>query len=275
MREEKRGPVTVKFFAGKKPRVFGHRGSAGTCPENTLLSFDQAKQDGADILEMDLRLTRDKQAIVWHDSSVDRTTDGSGLVKDLTATEIGSLDCGWSFRTAGSKQYSFRGQRLKVASFEDVLQRYPGMPINVEVKDRDFVLVDETIRLLQKYNRLHSGDVLVVVNSKPCMQRLRARAPSLLTSHTTAENVRFVIEARMPVPPLFRAQGDAIQLPLKKRGFELITPGLVRAAHRQRLELHVWTVNDESRMRWLLQMGVDGIFTDFPGKLRRIVDESK
>lgn len=90
-------PKTRGFFAGRHPRVIGHRGSAGTAPENTMISFELAAAIGVDVLELDIHFTRDKHVVVCHDPTVDRTTNGSGRIKDMTLAELQQLDAGYNF----------------------------------------------------------------------------------------------------------------------------------------------------------------------------------
>src|ERR1700723_958063 len=101
-----------RFFTGRRPCIIGHRGAAGVAPENTLVLFRQAIQDGADILELDVYLTSDEQVVVIHDAAVDRTTDGVGKISGFTLEQLRSLDAGYRFQAGGS--YPFRGKGIKI-----------------------------------------------------------------------------------------------------------------------------------------------------------------
>ncbi|MEA2625619.1 MAG: glycerophosphoryl diester phosphodiesterase, partial [Candidatus Binatota bacterium] len=123
------------YFAGPRPRIFGHRGAAGVAPENTLASFQRALDDGAEILELDVHATRDGEVVVIHDPTVDRTTDGHGAVRDLTLADLGRLDAGHAFLRDGG--FPFRGSGIRVPTLAEVIDEFPTVPLNVEIKQRE------------------------------------------------------------------------------------------------------------------------------------------
>lgn len=130
--------------------VAGHRGYRAKYPENTMLSFQKAHELGVDMLEMDLNLTRDKQLVVIHDNTVDRTTNGSGAVRDLTLNEIKKLDAGQWFGA------EFAG--LQVPTFTEFLEWVAlktALFLNVEIKEKTFETVDLAVRELMRYNMLN------------------------------------------------------------------------------------------------------------------------
>lgn len=266
------GPPAGGFFAGKRPRVIGHRGSCGTCPENTILSFQQAVADGADILEMDIHLSRDGEIIVIHDPTVDRTTDGTGAVADRTFAELRELDAGYCFTPDKGKTFPFRGQGINIPTLVEVLEAFPTIPLNIEVKVDNNVLVDKFLDLIRHYNRLKDVMVVAAAYHQPLADRLRALEPRLVTSHSRWEVIKFLVCTRLHAPELFTPASRALQVPLRTRWVEVVTPNFVRYAHQRGMEVHVWTINEEAQMKRLLAMGVDALFSDFPGRLRKLVD---
>jgi len=127
-------PRPGRAFLAGAPHLVAHRGGSGLAPENTLEAFRSAVDDwGADILEMDVRLSADGHVVVIHDETVDRTTNGSGAVGALTLEELRALDAGWRF-TDPSGATSFRGRGARLPTFDEVLDAFPAVRINVEAK---------------------------------------------------------------------------------------------------------------------------------------------
>lgn len=261
-----------KYFAGEHPRVIAHRGSSGIRPENTLPAFEQAVVDRADIIELDVHMTADGEIVVIHDCHVERTTDGSGNVHELSYGQLRSLDAGYNFTTDGGMTHGFRGRGTYIPRLEEVLQTYPQMPLNIEIKDECGELVERLVELLNKYGRFRDGSVLVVAKRGKMMRLLRKLAPEALTGHSRPESYRFVASAFFHLPFLAGdTTADVIQLPDRDGWLSLPVSPMVRSAHNAGLEAHIWTVNDEARMNALLAAGVDGIFTDHPALLRRVI----
>lgn len=125
--------------------VAGHRGMKAFFPENTLLSFQKALDQKVDMLEIDLNLTKDKQVVVIHDNTLDRTTDGAGLVHDYTLKEIKSLDAGKWFAE------EFAGLKIPtLREFCDLIAPYKELLLNVEIKEKTHETVDLAMRILQE-----------------------------------------------------------------------------------------------------------------------------
>jgi glycerophosphoryl diester phosphodiesterase len=263
-----------KFFAGKRPRVFGHKGAAGTTPENTIVSLDQGVADGADVLEFDVCLTKDKRLVVCHDPTVDRTTNGTGRIADLTLAQIKELDAGYHFQLAGSTDHPFRGKGITIPTLDEVLERFPHTLLDIELKGDDPETAPIFLALLKRFDRLDDGSVICSSFSHKLLRPVRKLAPQLATSYSQRENIAWVVLAKLHLRarPSRRVATRVLQLPFKRNRITIVTPRLVKLAHALDLEVHVWTVNEENDMRRLLAMGVDGIFSDYPERLRRVVD---
>src|SRR5689334_12883384 len=120
--------------------AIAHRGGSALRPENTLLAFDHAASLGVDGFECDVQLSRDGEAVVIHDPTVDRTTDGTGAVKDLTADELARLDAGARF--GADRQWPYRGRDTGVPTLLSILKRYPDVPLVVEIKSDRLEVAD-------------------------------------------------------------------------------------------------------------------------------------
>lgn len=261
-------PINRGFFAGRHPRVIGHRGSAGTAPENTMISFELAAAIGVDVLETDIHLTKDKHVVVCHDETVDRTTNGTGRIKDMTLAELQQLDAGYNFCVDG--EYPYRGMGVVIPEFEDLLKAFPDFPLNVETKPDDEELRSIYFSLLQKYGRLDDGSIVAAGDKQSMLNKIRGVMS--FTSCSRLECASIVFMSLLSLRPIIGKKAKALQVPVRRGPIRVVTPRTVRAAHKLGLEVHVWTINDVDEMRRLLLMGVDGIFTDFPFELRRLVD---
>jgi glycerophosphoryl diester phosphodiesterase len=251
--------------------VIGHRGSAGEAPENTLPSFARALEAGAEILESDVHLTRDGVPVLLHDDEVDRTTDGCGRVAALTLAELRALDAGHRFSPDGGRTHPFRGRGVRVPTLAEALAAFPKARFNLELKEDLPGLVENTLDVIEAAG--HPERRLLTSGEDRLMARLRAevarRALPVALGASTGEVVAFLraaIERRPPPPgPM------ALQVPAEFGGRPLVTRDFVAHAHAHGLVVHVWTIDEPDEMRSLLALGVDGIVSDFPGRLAEVI----
>jgi glycerophosphoryl diester phosphodiesterase len=260
------------FFDLPTPIVFGHRGASGELPENTLPAFALAVAQGATILETDAHLTRDGEIVLSHDPSVDRTTEGSGAVDEYTLAELQRLDAGYRFSPDGESSFPHRGQGMRIARLREAFEEFPGIRFNIEIKQNSLALIDGTVRLVAEAGREET--TLLAAADDDTMVALRGRVAQAgvrcAMGAATGDVVRFVrAAAANEAPP---PEPMALQIPPSFGGDPLVTAELVDFAHRHGVQVHVWTINDEEEMHRLLDLGVDGLMSDFPGRLRKVVD---
>jgi glycerophosphoryl diester phosphodiesterase len=253
------------FWAGPSPRVIAHRGGNGLWPENTLRAFGQAAALGVDVLEMDLRRTRDGEIVALHDDTVDRTTNGHGAVAAMSLADLKRLDAGYRWTADNGATYPFRGQGISIPSLREVLQALPGAKLNLEIKPGDPGMAQPLCELIVGQGA--QLRVAVVSAEQAAIDAFRKACPKVATGASRDEAVWFVRLSEFSLHPLYRPAAHALQIPERVGSHEVLTPGLVRDAHRLNLKLEIWTVNNPSDMRRLLSMGVDGIMTDFPDRL--------
>jgi glycerophosphoryl diester phosphodiesterase len=251
------------YLAGA-PLLIAHRGGAGLAPENTLLAFRRALDWwGADVLELDVRCTRDGEAVVFHDDTLERTTSGSGRVAEHTLAEIRALDAGFHFSADGATT-PFRGAGAVVPTLEEVLRACPDARINIEVKDPAAApAVAESVRRTGSARR-----ILVAAPKRAYRAGLDGEWP---VSASEEEIRTMYVLHRLRFGRLHTPAVDALQLPELHEGRRILTPGLIREAHAKNIAVHVWTVDEEPDMRRLLDWGVDGIVTDRPDRLARVL----
>ncbi len=260
---EARGPRERSgFFAPPLPRLIAHRGGSGTRPENTLAAFRAAVEAGAEMVELDLHLSADRIPVVIHDATLDRTTAARGAVALRTAAELAALDAGHHFSADRGRTFPYRGAGLGVPSLRAVLEALPAVRLTLEVKTAEPAL-DRALAL--ELERCRAADrVLLAAMEGAVVRRLRQSFPGLPTNLARDEVAAF-LRAGL-VPP----GGRALQVPPRQGFRRIVTAESVAAAHAAGLEVHVWTVNATPAMRRLLDLGVDGIMTDFPERLREV-----
>lgn len=243
--------------AGGRPLVVGHRGAMGYRPENTLASYAHALELGADLIELDVHLTRDGALAVIHDETLDRTTDGQGLVRDHTLAELKALDAGAWF---GDGRYA--GQRIP--SLDEVLAwaREHGTLVDIEVKNGPIYYAGIEQALVEALDRAGMAErAIVIAFDHAVVQRVRALDDRIATG---------VLYAARPVDPLALARAADADALLPHWAY--VTPEDVRAAHAAGLGVAPWVSSDPQVLTYLVRCGVDAIGTNHPDVLRRIVD---
>lgn len=257
-----------RIYLAGAPLLVAHRGGSRLAPENTMEAFrDAVVRWEADMLEMDVRLTRDGEVVVIHDAAVDRTTDGTGPVSSFTLEEIQALDAGYRFVDPEGKP-SFRGQGVVIPRFEDVLEAFPHMRLNVEAKEPQ--VAGPLVELIHRHGA--RDRVLVAAEHERCRDGVRDYAGPWGASR--GHVFWFWVLHRLPGGGPYTPPVDILQVPEVWKGLRIVSPAFIRAAHRRNLPVQVWTVDDPDDMRRLLRWGVDGVQTDRPDLLARVmVDE--
>lgn len=253
---------------GPLPLAFAHRGGSLLWPENTLLAFQKAAALGFDHFETDVHLTRDGVLVTCHDPLLERTTDGSGLIRDHTLAEIRRLDAGHRFAADGA--FPYRRAGCTIPTLAEVVEALPGARFTIEIKPRDSSVVTELLRVIEQYDL---PDRAIVGSFHTAMLRevRRRSGGAVATSAGPGEAFRFWLAARARFQRLLAPAYDALQVPEVRGRLRVVTPRFVAAAHAIGQQVHIWTVNDAADMRRLLEWGVDGIMSDRPDLLREAV----
>ena len=217
---------------------------------------------GAERLELDVHATSDGVVVVLHDETLERTTDGAGAVRALPLAAVERLDAGYRFR-APDGSYPYRARGLRVPTLAALLEAFPGVPLNIEIKQREPPIEAVVLATLDRFAA--RGRTLLAAEDPAVMARIRA-APDVLTSFSAAEVAEFVFRLRDGRLGGYHPPGVALQVPPAFGDVALVMAESVAAAHRLGLEVHVWTINEEAEIETLLDLGVDGIMTDFPAR---------
>ncbi|NUT43988.1 MAG: glycerophosphodiester phosphodiesterase [Thermoactinospora sp.] len=261
----------VQTFPGARTPLFiAHQGGEQLAPSNTMAAFDLASSLGADVLETDVHLTRDGQLVTIHDDTVDRTTDGHGRVDSFTYAQLRELDAGYRFTDLAGAA-SFRGKGVRIPLLEELFQKHAGKHLfNVEIKAPYPGIEAALWALIQKYGL--ASRVVVVSFDQAIVDRFNTLSGgSVALGAGRAEATTFALTHKLFVPGFYRPQASVLQLPTSSSGFDLADPGIVEGAHRLGMQVHYWTINDEATMRELVELGADGIMTDRPDLLKKVL----
>lgn len=265
-------PTPTAYLQLGRPMNMAHRGGSALAPENTMLAFQTALSLGADVIELDVHASADGELVVIHDETVDRTTDGQGLVSQMTLAELKKLDAGYRYTLDNGATFPYRGKGLQIPTLREVLEAFPDARVNIEIKQTDPPIEEALAALIRELNA--EERVLVVAQDDGAIKRFRRLAHGVATGASTGEVRTFYLFQRAGLASLYRPVAHALQVPLRSGGTELVTPAFVEAAHKQGMQVHVWTINLPGDMRRLLDMGVDGIITDRPDLLRQVMAEA-
>jgi len=249
----------MEFF-GHQPMVIAHRGFSGQYPENTLSAFQAAIDIGVDAIELDVTLSSDRHLVVIHDDTLDRTTDGTGKVKHRSLAELKKLDAGSWF----DPRFNYE----KIPTLEEVLDLAGDrIKINIEIKP-------------EIYEPDHPSDsaetqVMSLVQSKNLIE-------SVLISSFQPEILRRLgyLEHHLKIALLLESFIDnekdlsffkSLNSVSLNPNFEKLSSDNIDSIHRNNFKVIPYTVNEESQMRRMLEWGVDGMFTNHPDRLQKII----
>ena len=228
-----------------------HRGASEYAPENTFAAFDMALDMGVNHVELDVHFSRDGHIVVVHDDTLDRTTDGSGPVADLTLAELRELDAGAWFGP------EYAGERIRTLA--ELFERYKGrLHFHIEIKAHADGLASRVADLVRAYGL--TGDVTITSFWKPWLEEVRAYAPELTTGWL------------VPLGPTgwddsITEQAIALGLDQVCPRANITTPELVRTLHERGFTVRCHGVYSEELMRHAVECGADGMTTNFPDKL--------
>jgi glycerophosphoryl diester phosphodiesterase len=283
-----------------------HQGGEDEFPSNTLYAFKRAIRAGADMLEIDVGVTKDDQLVVMHDTSVDRTTNGAGLISEMSLAEIQRLDAGYWFSADSGNHYGhdqdpsayrfrgvatgdrrppkgFKATDFRVPTLRSVLRAFPRTPINIEIKGRtkqeetaEYVYNAEVLgRTLADVKR---DDLIVVSFQQPAVDRFHELAPRIGVAPGIAGVAGWVLDGTAPPSGTV-----AFQIPITfKFGstiFDVTTAENVERAHGEGYAVHTWFSGDDvdGPETWpmLVDRCTDGIMTSHPVQLERTLKEQR
>lgn len=239
--------------------MLAHRGASGYAPDHTLPALQLAIEQGADVIEADVHLSRDGHPVLHHSGELSENTDANGPVNERTLEELQRLDAGFRFTPDGGASFPFRGKGQRIISLAEALDAFPNARFNLDIKERRAALPTREL-----IDQCKASDRVLLASwyswqSSPAL--IGYRGPR---SASMDQMFMFMLLHWVRLDDFWGGQIDAFQLPETHRGMRVITPRLVRRAHKLGIRVHVWTIDDETDMDRLLSWSVDGIITKKP-----------
>lgn len=250
-----------------------HRGASGHAPEHTLAAYELGEQMKGDYIEVDLQMTKDGHLIAMHDETVDRTTNGTGLVKEKTLEEIKELDAGSWFNEKYPEYAKEEYEGLQVPTLEEVFETFGrGADYYIETKSPDVYpgMEEKLLELLEEYKLTgvngRSSHVIIQSFSQESLLKMHELNPNIplvqLKSYRTPasitdEEIEEIKEYAVGVGPNFKQIDQAYVEKVRENG----------------LQIHPYTINEREDMRKALEWGVTGLFTNFPDRYNEVLKE--
>jgi glycerophosphoryl diester phosphodiesterase len=249
--------ITSNPFRTGRTLVIPHAGGDALYPENTLYAYERSSAMGGDVIDADVAMTADGVLVAFHDATLDRTTNGSGRLRDRTFAQLAALDAAWHFRKGG-----LRGKNIRIPTIEAILRRFPRSLVTLDLKDQRIAAVRPICDLLVRLDRF--DDVYVGVDVDAQVIEFRRTCPAVRTSGTSADrqaarvarerNDSGFMPRQMVNQPAYRARD----------GTKRITKDYLTYAHSRNAAVFTWVVDDAAELRELIRLGVDGIYTRRP-----------
>lgn len=244
-------------FRAGRTLMIRHGGGDGMFPEDTIFAYEKNMALGGDVVDVDVSTSADGVPIAFHDSSVERTTNGRGLVATQTYAALAKLDAGWNFIVGGTHPY--RGKGLHIPTVEAILRRFPRSLVTLDSKDKRVGAAAPVCALLMRLHRL--GDVYVGSDRGSQVLAFRSTCPGVRTSCTDVE--RAAMRAAMSRPGATVSTTQRVSQPefRNPNGTPRVTRDYIAFFHREGIAEVTWVVDDPKDMRTVIDLGVDGIYT--------------
>lgn len=240
--------------------TIAHRGGAKYAPENTLAAFKNAVKIGVDYVELDVHLSKDGELVVIHDDTVNRTTDSRGRVSKMTLEELKELDAGSKFSE------EFKGE--KIPTLREVLEEViEDVGVVIEIKGKEPEIVPKVAELIEE---LEVADRVLIHSFSPeTIKKFRQLKPEVTASIDLTQASQNIWQDY--ICPALMSYTNIITF--NNMGPREVVPDLIREAHLAGLSVWFGVANKEEDMRWVIEQGVDGIFTDDPVLLKRLCEQ--
>ena len=257
-----------------RPLHISHRGGSEVLPEDTIFAYQFAiSLYQTDVLEIDVHRTSDGVLMVMHDETVDRTTDGAGAIRDLTFEQIRRLDAGYRFTSDGGKTFPYRGRGIVVPTLDEVFRAFPDTLTNVEAKQIHPGIEEDIARMVLELGMVEK--VCLGSFDDNSAEILRGLVPDACHYAPESMATQFYAATRVSLGGAFPLPVDAFALPPTSGILTVVDDGMLNAAHDRNKAVWVWTINDEAEMKRLYELGVDGVMSDRPDLLAKVMTELK
>lgn len=241
--------------------VYAHRGASKELPENTLPAFERAASLGVDAIETDVHLSRDGVVVVHHDDDGARMASTDRRVADLSFEELSRWDVGFGFRTSDG---GFLKERFRIPRLSDVLEAFPSMRFNIDLKRHDRRMAEDAVALVRK----HGAEERVLLTSfdEATVRAVRGLGYRGQTGLAQREALR-VLALPAGAPKWLRPGGNRVQIPVGVGRLRLATRAVIARLQKLGYAVDFWVVDDPTEVRRLEALGADGVMTDHPAGL--------
>ena len=251
-----KGNISLNTGIFTRVQISAHRGWPKVAPENTMPAFEAALESGADYIELDVQLTKDGELVVFHDDTIERTTDGKGVLSSMTYNELQQLSAGSWFRDDGSFDY------VKIPKFSEVLELVRGQVLlNIEIKSHGNVTAtaEKVVEMIEEYDLKSS--CYVTSFSYQALKKVKELDPKIKTA-LIAHIAPSTVYSQMKYI-------DAISI-----NYLFVNQSVINYAHHSGKKVFVWTVDRSAEMKKMIALGVDNIITNRPDKAIEVVDSN-
>ena len=256
----------------KIPVTISHQGGNKVYPDQSMLAFNNSVRLGIQVLELDVHRTSDSVLVIHHDTSIDRLTNKTGIIKEMTWGELQSVDGAYNW-TINGEDYPYRGKGVKILSLEQLFDQYPNQLYDIEIKQNDPPIENDLCDLLRKYD-IASDQVIVASFYDNIINRFHDVCPEVAISLSVNKGTKLYVLSRIGLERLLPVNSVIAQLPLtfpSPFGDLKLDKRYINAFSKGERQVWVWTVDDSSTMEEVIEMGTHGILTDRPDVLMNVI----
>jgi glycerophosphoryl diester phosphodiesterase len=259
------------YFIPDNFLVIAHRGGPSLGPESTLYTFRKAVKLGVDVLEMDVRSTRDGQLIILHDDTVARTTNATGPVQNYSLVDLKKLDAAHRWSPDSGQTFPLRNKGVQIPTLPEVFEAFPQTKLNLEIKEARSSTIQSLCRLIRDHQM--KNNVVVASFDTDSLQEFRRLCPQVATSAGASEARLFFGLQKAYLEAAYSPDAQVLQVPEALGDLRIVNKRFIDAAHARNMRVQVWLVNDVTSIQRLLELGVDGIMTDYPQRLMEVLEK--
>ncbi len=262
---------SLPYFADDRFQIIAHRGGLGLRPENTVLAFQNADSLNVDVLEMDVQSSADGELVVIHDDTVDRTTNGVGRVSEINFKELRQLDAAFNWQNDyGNIPYRDKG--IRIPHLSEILKKFSHRRLLLEIKSNDVLTGEKICQSLIQYG-MQDKTIVGSFHSK-ALNAFSIHCPKVPTSASSIQVGTFLLLHYLRIGFLYPNPPPAFQVPEHLGRLRLVDSRFIKQIQSLNSVVHVWTVNQPERMKQLIDLGINGIITDYPDRLSKLLNRN-
>jgi glycerophosphoryl diester phosphodiesterase len=218
---------------------------------------------------MDVRSTRDGQLVILHDDTVSRTTNATGPVQNYTLVDLKKLDAAHRWSPDNGQTYPLRKKGVQIPTLPEVFEAFPQTKLNLEIKEDRSSAIQSLCSLIRDHQM--TSNVVVASFDTDSLKEFRRLCPQVATSAGASEAQLFFWLQKAYLEAAYSPDAQVLQVPEALGDFRIVNKRFIDAAHARNMRVQVWSVNDVTSMQRLLELGVDGIMTDYPQRLIEVL----